>query len=62
MRGIKIARTIKNMTQTELSNEMGVSLTTISAWETGKYNPSVEKLIELSKVLDTTIDKLVKTK
>lgn len=60
MRGIKIARTIKGIKQIELAELMDVSLTTISAWETGKYKPTTDNLIKLSEVLDTNVNELVK--
>ena len=40
------------LTSQELSNQLGVSISTVSRWETGVSNPSklaVSKLVELAK-------------
>jgi len=48
---IRQARKEFRMNQTQLARKVGVSLTTISDWETGKTSPSLEHLATLSKVL-----------
>lgn len=60
MRGVKIARVAKNLTQSELAKMMGVSVKTIGSWERGKFNPTTENLIKLSEKLETSVDELVK--
>ena len=46
------------MTQHELSIELGVSRQTIVAIEKGQYSPSLELAFKLSKVFDMKIDDL----
>ena len=62
MRGIKVARVIKDITQIELAEMLGVTVQTISNWERNEREPSVTYLKKMSELLDTTIDQLVNTK
>lgn len=39
-------------------NYMGVSRNTLSNWRTGKALPSLEKAFKLSRLLNTSIDKM----
>lgn len=56
---IKEARLIKNMTQMQLADEMGVSYQAVSNWERGNSMPDISKLTELSSILDISIDALL---
>ncbi len=49
----------KKMTQTDLAERIGVSVQSISKWETGKAVPSFEHLNELCTVLDVTLIELL---
>jgi len=49
----------KGMSQEELADRLNVSRQTISKWETGLTTPEMEKLIEMSKLFEITIDELV---
>ena len=62
MRGIKVARVIKDVTQAELADMLGVTIQTIGNWERGDREPSLKHLKKMSELLDTTIDQLVNTK
>lgn len=55
---IKQARENKNLTQEELSNAVGISRSYISDVEHDRYKPSVDTLVELSRVLDLDLNKL----
>ena len=56
---LKELRLEKNLTQTELAQETGISQAGIAKWETGDRNPSVDCLIILAKFFGVTIDYLV---
>ncbi|MDM7642050.1 helix-turn-helix transcriptional regulator [Leuconostoc citreum] len=55
---IKTYRTIKELTQEDLADRVGVRRETIMRLENAKYNPSLELAVNISKELDTTIEKL----
>lgn len=59
MNRIKELREEKHITQIRLSIELEVSQETISAYEKGKYFPSVKMLIKLSEIFNTSIDYLL---
>lgn len=62
MVGDKIAfyRKKNLLTQEELADKLNVSRQTITKWENTNISPSLEYLIDLSKIFGTTIDSLVK--
>ena len=47
------------LSQEQLGNLIGVSRQTVSKWELGETTPEMEKLIQLSRIFKTSIDKLV---
>lgn len=49
---------MKDLTQEELAELVGVSRQTIIAIEKGKYNPSVHLALKLARVLDTTVEEI----
>lgn len=55
---IKTYRTIKELTQEDLANRVGVRRETIMRLENAKYNPLLELAVKISKELDTTIEEL----
>ena len=55
---IKTYRTIKELTQEDLANRVGVRRETIMRLENAKYNPSLELAVKISKELNTTIEEL----
>lgn len=59
--GLKVVILRKNakLSQEDLANELGVSRQSISLWETNQSLPSTDKLIELAKFFNVTIDDLV---
>jgi transcriptional regulator with XRE-family HTH domain len=52
-------RNKKGFTQYALGKILNVSAGTISGWETDYCKPATEKLIQLSNILETSIDYLV---
>ncbi|MCD7779326.1 MAG: helix-turn-helix domain-containing protein [Candidatus Gastranaerophilales bacterium] len=57
---IKFARIKKGLSQEELAELINTSRTTISMIETARQNPTILKVIDISKVLNTDINELVK--
>ena len=53
---IRMLRKERKMTQLRLSMELEVSQETVSAYESGKYYPSYQTLLKLSKLLNSSID------
>ena len=56
---LKKLRKEKNLTQTQISELIDVKQGTYSRWESGKLEPSLENIIKLTKILDTTADELL---
>lgn len=55
---IKELRRKANLTATELSTRIGVHLSTLSYWESGKRNPSGKYLSKIAHELNCSIDDL----
>ena len=55
---IKAARALKDMTQKDLADAVGVSRQTINAIEKGEYNPTIKLCRAICRVLDKTLDEL----
>lgn len=53
---LQTLRKQKGLTQEELAQELFVSRTAISKWESGKGYPSIDSLKEISKYFSVTID------
>lgn len=56
---IKDLRIENNLSQTQFSLKIGVANNTVSQYETGKSYPSIEVLIKIAKLFDTTTDYLL---
>lgn len=56
---LKLLRKQEQLTQKELAKQIGIKQNSYSDWETGKNEPSLENLVKLAKILDTTIDFLL---
>ena len=52
-------RKSRGMSQEELGNELNVTRQTVSKWELGVTTPEMNKLIEMSRLFDISIDELV---
>ena len=55
---LKKYRQFNELTQEELANKVSVRRETIARLENGKYNPSLELAVRISKELNTPIEKL----
>ena len=55
---LKKYRQLKELTQEQLAEKVGVRRETIMRLEAGKYNPSLKLAIDVSKIVDTPIDEL----
>lgn len=55
---IKNYRQLKELTQEQLAERVGVRRETIIRLEAGKYNPSLKLAVAISRVLDTPIEEL----
>lgn len=55
---LKAARVLKDMSQSQLAEQVGVSRQTISSIESGDYNPSINLCIAICKALGVTLDAL----
>ncbi len=61
----KIGRTIHrlrkgaNMTQSELSDQLGISHQAVSKWENGECLPDIEVLLHLSKMFGLSVEELL---
>ena len=56
---IKKYRKISNLSQEELADKVNVTRQSVSLWETGKTQPSVDALIEIASALGVTADELL---
>jgi len=55
---LKVQRTIKNLTQEQLAELVGVTRKTINTVENGVYIPSTYLALKLSKVLEVSVEVL----
>lgn len=53
-------RTNKGITQSELGERLGMSFQAVSKWERGETLPDVGVLPELSDILETTVDNILR--
>ena len=60
MINLMLVRKKKKMTQVDLAKRLGVTRGTIANWESGTSNPSIEILLELSRIFDVSVDYLIK--
>lgn len=58
-RQYKLARKMKKITLTAAAKELGVSQPTLSAWEGGRKNPSIDSLIRMSEYYGVSVDFLL---
>jgi len=55
---LRVARAIKNITQADLANEIGVSRQTIHSIENNKFVPSVLLALKLAAFFEMKVDEL----
>lgn len=56
---LKELRKEKKLTQTELATKLNISQKSYSNWESGKAEPTLDNIIKLANILDTTTDELL---
>ncbi|MGX9844652.1 helix-turn-helix domain-containing protein [Streptococcus iniae] len=56
---LKALRKQKKLTQKELAEQIGIKQNSYSDWETGKNEPSLDNIIKLAKIFNTTTDELL---
>ena len=47
------------LTQEELGYKLNVTRQTVSKWELGQTTPEMDKLIEISKIFNISVDELI---
>ena len=55
---LKRYRQLKELTQEQLANKVGVRRETIMRLEAGKYNPSLKLAIDISRIVETPIEEI----
>jgi len=55
---IKVQRAIKNITQDQLANELGVSRQTINAIELSKYSPSAALALKMARYFEVKVEEI----
>lgn len=58
-KNIKKYRALKNMSQEDLAEQLNVTRQAVSNWETGKTQPDIETLHNISMILDVSIEELI---
>ena len=58
---LKELRKEKQLTQQELADKVGISRVGYGYWEKGSREPSLDKLVELDRELDSTVGYLLGT-
>jgi len=59
MFNLMIVRKKAKVTQVDLAKKLNVTRGTIANWETGISNPSIEMLLELSRMFKVSVDYLI---
>ncbi|MBQ1508524.1 MAG: helix-turn-helix transcriptional regulator [Erysipelotrichaceae bacterium] len=59
MNNISEIRKQKNISQAELAASLGVTQGSVSAWETGRWEPSIDALRQMAILFGVTIDELI---
>ena len=55
---LRVLRAERNLSQGELSQQLGVSRQAINAIETEKHDPSLELAFRMAQLFDTTIEQI----
>ena len=55
---LRVERAIKNITQSELAEKIGVSRQTINTIESGKYVPSTVLALKMAKVFEVPVEQI----
>ncbi|MDE7171120.1 MAG: helix-turn-helix transcriptional regulator [Oscillospiraceae bacterium] len=61
-KNLQVLRKMAGMTQEQLAEKLNVSRQTISKWEQGEALPEIEKLLELCKTFNCSLDQMLREK
>ncbi len=56
---IKVLREQQNKTQSELAKQLGITRSSVNAWELGISVPSTQYIVELSNIFNVSTDYLL---
>lgn len=56
---IKSCREQENITQDKLAQRLNVSRQSVSKWEKGNSLPDIDRLVEIGKIFDISLDELI---
>jgi len=56
---IKILREQQNKTQSDLARQLGISRSSVNAWEMGISTPSTQYIVELASIFNVSTDYLL---
>ncbi len=56
---IKYLRDEQNLTQTELAKQLGITRSSVNAWEMGISVPSTQYIVELARIFKVSTDYLL---
>ena len=55
---LRVLRAVKEISQEQLAQELGVTRQTIHAVETGKYNPSLDLAFKMARYFEKRIEEI----
>ena len=55
---LRVLRAVKEISQEQLAQELGVTRQTIHAVETGKYNPSLDLAFKVARFFEKSIEEI----
>ena len=55
---LRVLRAVKDISQEQLAQELGVTRQTIHAVETGKYNPSLDLAFKMARFFEKSIEEI----
>lgn len=61
MTKLEYQRRKKNLTQRKVAAALGVTEGCVSCWESGRYQPKLQKLVQLSKIYNVSLEDLIGT-
>lgn len=59
MKGLRKIRKLRNLNQLKVAMDLNISRESISYYENGKREPSLELLVQMSKYFNVSIDYLI---
>ena len=59
MHRIRELRISQKLSQQELATKLGIDRSTVAKWETGTHSPRTDKLRQLAKVLNCSLEELL---